>query len=102
MPVIFVDEYGTAWDSNKKANNNARDIFAIIGVYFADRDAYSLAEKSFFELKNKFFSPKTLPRTTKKCGKESTLFTHFKMRARRALFITSLLSVPLNGTTTSS
>jgi hypothetical protein len=86
MPVIFVDEYGTAWDSNKKANNNARDIFAIIGVYFADRDAYSLAEKSFFELKNKFFFSKNVVAHDQKMRKGKHPFYAFRDTSKKSAF----------------
>lgn len=86
MPIIFVDEYGTAWNKNRQAYNDARDIFAIIGVYFADRQAYSLAEQSFFELKNKFFFSKNVIAHDQKMRKGKHPFYAFRDASKKSAF----------------
>ena len=83
MPIIFVDEYGTPWKNNRKAYNDSRDIFAIIGVYFADRKNYSVAEQSFLDLKAQFFYSRNIVAHDQKMRKGNHPFYAFRHSGKR-------------------
>ncbi|WP_448377437.1 DUF3800 domain-containing protein [Fervidobacterium sp.] len=83
MPTIFVDEYGTPWKNGRRAYNDPRDIFAIIGVYFRDRKAYCAAEQSFLDLKDLFFYSRNVVAHDQKMRKGNHPFYAFRDSSKR-------------------